>query len=86
MGWSLICDYGISWFISGLQIKVRAEKLFFLFLYQNICCGYLKKRLNETALLSTQTRVYIDRYGNKCNLGAQSPYLDLCITFNCHFG
>ena len=39
------------------------EKIFFLFLNQNICCGYSKQtcvvgtqknRLNETVLLSTQ--------------------------------
>ena len=29
--------------ISGLQIRVRTGKLFFLFLNQNICCGYSKE-------------------------------------------
>ena len=28
---------------SGLQIRVRTRKLFFLFLNQNICCGYSKE-------------------------------------------
>ena len=28
--------------------RVRNEKLFFLFLNQNICCGYSKNRLTET--------------------------------------
>ena len=27
----------------GLQIQMHNGKLFFLFLYQNICCGYAKK-------------------------------------------
>ena len=29
--------------IPGLQIRVRIEKLFSLFLIQNICCGYSKE-------------------------------------------
>ena len=29
--------------IAGLQIRVRIEKLFSLFLIQNICCGYSKE-------------------------------------------
>ena len=28
---------------AGLQIRVRIEKLFSLFLIQNICCGYTKE-------------------------------------------
>ena len=28
---------------SGLQIRVRIEKLFSLFLIQNICCGFSKE-------------------------------------------
>ena len=28
---------------TGLQIRVRVRKLFFLFLSQNICCGYSKE-------------------------------------------
>ena len=35
---------------SGPQIRVHNGKLFFLFLKQNICCGYSK----ELSLLSTQ--------------------------------
>ena len=34
--------------ISGLQIRERTGKLFFLFLNQNICCGY---RLKEPSQL-----------------------------------
>ena len=30
--------------IAGLQIRVCTRKLFFLFLNQNICCGYSKER------------------------------------------
>ena len=40
--------------------KVRNQKLFFLFLNKNICCGYSKNRLNDTVLLSTQTYVIAD--------------------------
>ena len=29
--------------ITGVQIRVRTGKLFFLFLNQNICCGYSKE-------------------------------------------
>ena len=29
--------------VAGLQIRVRIEKLFSLFLIQNICCGYSKE-------------------------------------------
>ena len=29
--------------VPGLQIRVRIEKLFSLFLIQNICCGYSKE-------------------------------------------
>ena len=32
-----------SWLLTGLQINVRTWKLFFLFLNQNICCGYSKE-------------------------------------------
>ena len=32
-----------SWTGSGFQIRVRTGKLFFLFLNQNICCGYSKE-------------------------------------------
>ena len=37
---------GVNWQIqkhTGLQIKVHTEKLFFLFLNQNTCCGYSKE-------------------------------------------
>ena len=30
-------------YIPGLQLRVRNEKLIFLFLNQNICCGYSKE-------------------------------------------
>ena len=33
-------------FLTGLQIKVCNETLFFLFLNQNICCGYSKEPSN----------------------------------------
>ena len=36
-----VCRLSIS--KSGLQIRVRTGKLFFLFLNQNICCGYSKE-------------------------------------------
>ena len=36
------------------------ENVFLLFFSQNICCGYSK----ETGLLSNQTHVLIDVYGN----------------------
>ena len=39
---------------SGLQLRAHTKKLMFLFLNQNICCGYSKNCLNETVLLSTQ--------------------------------
>ena len=29
--------------LSGLQLRVRTKKLIFLFLSQNICCGYSKE-------------------------------------------
>ena len=32
---------------SGLQIRERNGKLFFLFLNRNICCEYSNNRLNE---------------------------------------
>ena len=31
-------------YIAGAQIRVRNRKLFFLFLNQNICCGYSKEQ------------------------------------------
>ena len=31
-------------------------KKYFLFLMQNVCCGYSKNRLNEIVLLSTQNK------------------------------
>ena len=37
-----------------MPLVKRVTKLFFLFLNQNICCGYSKKRLSETVLLSTE--------------------------------
>ena len=45
--------------LSGLKLRVCAKKMIFLFLNQNICCGYSKEpsewnHLNETVLLSTQ--------------------------------
>ena len=36
------------------------QNIIFLFLNQNICCGYSKYRLNETVLLSTKTYVKTD--------------------------
>ena len=36
------CIYRFSKF-AGLQIRVRIENLFSLFLIQNICCGYSKE-------------------------------------------
>ena len=43
---------------TGPQIRVCNWKLFFLFLNQNICCGYSKNHLNETVLLSTQKHMF----------------------------
>ena len=37
---------------SGLEIRVRNENLFILFLYQTYVVGTPKNRLNETVLLS----------------------------------
>ena len=37
---------GVNWQIwkhTDLQIRVHTEKLFILFLNQNICCGYSKE-------------------------------------------
>ena len=72
---------------TGLQIRVRTEKLFFLFLNQNICCGYSKNRLNEKILLSTQNMFKL--MGKEINaiLGAQniliwtyvSPFFFICV-------
>ena len=36
-------DAVLIWVNPGLQIRVGTEKLFFLFLNQNICCGYSKE-------------------------------------------
>ena len=40
--------------IKSLECVIK--KLIFLFLIQNMCCGYSKERLNETILLSTQNK------------------------------
>ena len=34
----------LSMFVAGLQLKVRNNFFYFLFLNQNICCGYSKER------------------------------------------
>ena len=34
----------IYWWVSGLLLRVRNRKIIFLFLNQNICCGYLKEQ------------------------------------------
>ena len=39
--------FSVYLFISGLQIRVRTGKLIFLFLNQNICCGYSMRRSFE---------------------------------------
>ena len=42
---------------ADLNIRVHNRKIFFVFLNQNICCGYSKEpsqSLNEAVLLSTQ--------------------------------
>ena len=39
-------------------LRVLTQKLVFLFLNQNICCGTQKNRLNETVLLSIQNICY----------------------------
>ena len=68
--------------LPGPQIRVRNWKLFFLFLNQNICCGYSKKkRLNETVLLRTQ---------NTCLnwwIRKQSQFYDVnfCLTGLIHY-
>ena len=48
----------IDQFKLSLQIRVRKQKLAFLFLNQNICCGVgtQKNRLSETVRLSTQNK------------------------------
>ena len=33
----------LSTVLTGLKLRVRIEKLIFLFLNQNICCGYSKE-------------------------------------------
>ena len=48
MGKKIIYNCMLNFFLSkpvytGLQIRVRTRKLFFLFLNQNICCGYSKE-------------------------------------------
>ena len=39
--------HGYSTILAGLQIRVHNQKIIFLFLNQNICCGK-KNRLNES--------------------------------------
>ena len=38
-----IDPYPATIFLAGPQIRVRKGKLFFLFLNQNLCCGYSKE-------------------------------------------
>ena len=53
-------EYSIMYFKGFLGSKFNKiilfqdKKIIFLFLNQNICCGYSKNRLIETVLLSTQ--------------------------------
>ena len=46
--------------VPGLKLRVHNGNLIFLFLNQNICCGYPKEPFNETVLLSIQNIVKID--------------------------
>ena len=45
---------------SGQASRVLNENFFFLFLNQNICCGYSKVRSQRDTFLSTKTTVQID--------------------------
>ena len=42
-----------DWPLSQLQIRGGSHMIFFLFLHENICCGYSLKRLGEALLMST---------------------------------
>ena len=44
--------------LSGFQIRVCIEKLFFLFSSKTYVVGTQKNRLNETVLLSTQNACF----------------------------
>ena len=49
--------------LSGLQIRDRFLKIIFLFLNQNICCGYSKEPSQWDAILGAQT-ILIWTYGS----------------------
>ena len=63
----LVCtirDMGLTKFVQAMTlgchvfiymplVKSPYKKIIFIFLKQNICCGYSKNRLNETVVLST---------------------------------
>ena len=53
---------------TGLQIRVRTRKLFFLFLNQNICCGYSKDK----------THVSIDGKGTQFKVNKLSLSGPMC--------
>ena len=67
---------------TGLQIRVRNFKIFFLFLNQNICCGYSKNSLNTTFFLSTQNTCLNSWIRKKSHFYThyKIAYLDLCVT------
>ena len=45
--------YRLKLIFADLKLRGRTKKIFFLFLKQNICCGYSKEP-SKTVLLSTQ--------------------------------
>ena len=64
---------------SGLQIRVRTGKLFFLFLNQNIGCGYTKEPSQRDSSFEHPKHMF-KLMGEEINaiLGAQANhYLDL---------
>ena len=62
----------------GLQIIVLYQKLFFLFLNQNICCGARKNRLNETVLSSSQN-ICCGARKNRLNETVLSSSQNICF-------
>ena len=73
-----------------LSVRMRTKKLNFLFLNQNICCGYSKNRLSETVLLSTQNMLKLmaktifiilrSKFFLNLNLNAYENYLLYRVT------
>ena len=65
--------FGSTYNKSGLQIRVHTGKLFFLFLNQNICCGY-SKELTQWDSSFKHTKHMFKLMGKEINaiLGAQT--------------